>query len=81
MKKNAVQRIFLFTNDLKWGMMFISNGENIMNKYTHDIAKLLKVDLETAEKVQYEMECWGLDFSECSKREFNEVARECFELV
>ena len=52
-----------------------------MNKYTYDIAKLLKIDLETAEKVQYEMECWGLDFSECSKREFNQVARECFELV
>lgn len=52
-----------------------------MNMYTRKIAELLKIDLETAKKVQYEMECWGLDFSECSKREFNQVARECFELV
>jgi|GEM_PF-1863035 hypothetical protein len=54
---------------------------NTMNMYTRQIAELLKIDLETAAKVQYEMECWGLDFSECSKREFNMVARECFELV
>lgn len=52
-----------------------------MNMYTRQIAELLKIDLEIAKEVQYEMTCSGLDFSECSKREFNKVARECFELV
>ena len=52
-----------------------------MNMYTRQIAELLKIDLEIAKEVQYEMMCSGLDFSECSNREFNKMARECFELV
>lgn len=52
-----------------------------MNMYTRQIAELLKIDLEIAKEVQYEMTSLGLDFSECSNREFNKMARECFELV
>ena len=52
-----------------------------MNMYTRQIAELLKIDLEIAKEVQYEMMCLDLDFSECSNREFNKMARECFELV
>lgn len=46
-----------------------------MNKATRDIMALLKVDAETALKVQGRMESNGLDFSECSQREFNRAAR------
>jgi len=48
---------------------------------TEEIAKLLKVDMDTAEAVHYEMDCSGIDYSECTTREFNRTARECYEIV
>lgn len=47
-----------------------------MNKATRDIMALLKVSAETALKVQSRMDSNGLDFSECSQREFNRAARQ-----
>jgi hypothetical protein len=52
--------------------------ENEMNKVTYDIAALLKINLETALKVQHEMESSGFDFSECTQREFNKEVRQQF---
>ncbi len=52
-----------------------------MNVYTIQIAELLQVDSKTAYKVQYEMECGGLDFSECTEQEFRYAAREAYLLV
>ena len=49
-----------------------------MNKVTYDIAALLKINLETALKVQHEMESSGFDFSECTQREFNKEVRQQF---
>jgi len=47
-----------------------------MNKATRDIMKLLKLDADTAERVQDRMGQNGLDFSECSPREFANAARK-----
>ena len=49
-----------------------------MNRYTREIAALLGVSLEYARRVQDAMELSGLDFSECTQREFNRAAREAF---
>lgn len=50
-----------------------------MNGYTRDIAALLKIDLETAERVQDHIEELDLlDWSECTQREFNQAAREAY---
>jgi hypothetical protein len=49
-----------------------------MNIYTRMIMELLKVDAETAIKVQYFMECMNIDFSESSTRAFNKAAREAY---
>ena len=49
-----------------------------MNAYTKEIAKLLKISLDQALKVQYQMECNGVDFSECSTREFNKEAKSAY---
>lgn len=43
-----------------------------MNIYTRWIATLLKISLERALEVQDEMQ---IDFSECTKAEFNKEAR------
>src|SRR5208337_2758700 len=50
-----------------------------MNKATRDIMQLLNIDAETAEKVQLGMEQDGLDFSECTRGEFNAVARKAYQ--
>lgn len=47
-----------------------------MNIYTRQIAELLKISLEDARRVQDQMECNGLDFSECTKAEFKAEAKE-----
>lgn len=46
-----------------------------MNMYTKQIAALLNVSLDVALKVQSQMECNGVDFSECSTRTFNKEAK------
>ena len=46
-----------------------------MNMYTKEIAALLKISLEEARIVQDQMECNGVDFSECSTRTFNKEAK------
>lgn len=43
---------------------------------TAEIAKLLKISLEAADKVRTQMGVNGLDFSGCSQREFNAAAKE-----
>jgi hypothetical protein len=42
---------------------------------------LLKVDAETAIKVQDEMIAFGFDFSESSQRAFNCEAKICFAVI
>jgi hypothetical protein len=49
-----------------------------MNQDTKQIMSLLKVDVETALLVQEKMDCSGIDYSECSKREFEMAARDAF---
>ena len=45
-----------------------------------DIMKLLKVDEKTAERVENEILCFSeINFSECTKREFNREVRTAFE--
>jgi len=46
-----------------------------MNMYTQEIMALLKIDAETAMKVQDNM---MVDFSECSTRAFNKDAKETY---
>jgi hypothetical protein len=57
------------------------NGENDMNIYTREIAALLKIDLETALRVQNEMSVSGFDFSESSTRQFNAEARAAYKML
>jgi hypothetical protein len=45
-----------------------------MNKATQDVSKLLGVPLEEAARIQNKMIENELDFSECSRREFNKAA-------
>lgn len=48
-----------------------------MNKVTRDIMAILKCDAERALNIQiYLMEHDGLDFSECTQREFVKAVRE-----
>ena len=49
-----------------------------MNIYTKWIMELLGVDAETAIKVQDRM---IIDFSECTKRQFNQEARATYESI
>lgn len=49
-----------------------------MNKVTKDIMSLLSVDADTALRVQDVMECAGIDFSECTQREFDDAAISAF---
>jgi hypothetical protein len=41
-----------------------------------ELQKLLKIDAPTAARVLHEMDCSGIDYSECTTREFNRCARE-----
>lgn len=49
-----------------------------MNRATKQIALLLKIDLATAWEVQVAMMHEGVDFSSCTKTEFNNAARYCY---
>lgn len=42
----------------------------------NELMKLLKIDAPTAACVLHEMDCSGIDYSECTRREFNRCARE-----
>jgi hypothetical protein len=48
-----------------------------MNKLTTDIARWLKIDLELAIKVQFEMMCSGVSFSNSSERTLKLLAKQC----
>jgi hypothetical protein len=50
--------------------------ENSVNKVTWDLAVLFGTDMKSALKIQERMELSGVDFSDCSPREFNRAARE-----
>ena len=49
-----------------------------MNCYTHKIAKLLKIDLESAKKVQGRMSIMGIRWNSATTREINKTAREAY---
>lgn len=48
-----------------------------MNYIVKDIMKLLGVSQAAAEKICDRMDHTGIDYSECSQREFNRVAKAC----
>ena len=45
------------------------------------ITELLNVSPEVANKVEYEMDCMGIDYSECTTREFNMYAKEAYQYM
>lgn len=47
-----------------------------MNKTTRDLMKMLNVTAERALQIQNRMERNGVDFSECTKREFETAAEQ-----
>lgn len=47
-----------------------------MNSHTTEIMKLCSVDTATALRIQHLMDCSGIDYSQCTTREFNATARE-----
>ena len=49
-----------------------------MRRTTSQLIQLLKINEETADRVEDLMGQFGLDFSECSTREFNQSAREAY---
>lgn len=56
-------------------------GADAMNQATYTIAKILKIDLLTARKVQTQMGIGGLDFSECSMAKFRQAAKYAYEYL
>jgi hypothetical protein len=52
-----------------------------MNQMTKDIMAWLKVDLETALKVQDEMMCSGVSFSNSSTAVLKRLAKDCLAVV
>jgi hypothetical protein len=46
-----------------------------------ELMTLLHINAETAERVRHEMDCSGVDYSQCSRRQFNACARECYETL
>jgi hypothetical protein len=53
----------------------------IMNKLTKDIMAWLKVDADTAVKVQDEMMCSGISFSNSSTAALKRCAKECLAAI
>ena len=51
-----------------------------MNR-TQEIAKLLNVSTEVAEKVRDAMDDSGIDYSECEQSEFDDTARACYDEI
>jgi hypothetical protein len=62
-------------------MRKLNAKEGVMNHATYTIAKILKIDLLTARKVQTQMGIDGLDFSECSMAEFRQAAKEAYDYL
>jgi hypothetical protein len=52
-----------------------------MNKDTRTIMQLLRVNEQTALRIQNKMGENGLDFSECDQREFNHAARMAYRQI
>ena len=52
-----------------------------MNKLTKDIMAWLKVDADTAVKVQDEMMCSGISFSNSSTAALKRCAKECLAAI
>ena len=52
-----------------------------MNYITKQVMSLLKIDAETAIKVQDEMMASGFDFSEITQKAFNREAKICFVVI
>jgi hypothetical protein len=49
-----------------------------MNYVTREIAEFLKVTLEVAAKVQYQLECEDFDFSECTTASLKRNVKRIF---
>ena len=49
-----------------------------MNRVITDLMMLFRISYDTALKVRDLMDESGIDYSECTQREFNRTARECF---
>lgn len=49
-----------------------------MNKDTKRIMALFGIDADAAYTVQEIMDTYGIDYSECTTREFNEAARDAY---
>ena len=41
-----------------------------------DIMSFAKCDAERARKIEYQMDCNGIDYSECTTREFNNAIKD-----
>lgn len=52
-----------------------------MNYWTREIAKILNISLETALRVQDEMECSGFDFSEATDGQFKREAKFAYSVI
>ena len=52
-----------------------------MNKVTRDIMALLNIDANLAFQVQAKMWESGFDFSEATKKQFDQEVKVCFALV
>jgi len=50
-----------------------------MNKVTRDIMQLLLVDCETALQVQDMMDCNGVEYSQCTAKQFQREVRSAYE--
>ena len=59
----------------------IEEETDAMNQATYIIAKILKIDLVTAQKVQTQMGIDGLDFSECSMVKFRQAAQDAYDYL
>ena len=56
----------------------ITHREDVMNKTTQDIMQLLAVNCDTALQVQDIMDCNGIDYSECTTKQFNREVRNAY---
>ena len=52
-----------------------------MNGVTKDLMQILRIDENTALQVQAEMDSSGIDYSECTWKEFKETAAFCHQQV
>ena len=49
-----------------------------MNRITQEIMRQLKIDLTTALRVHYLVDCSGIDYSECTQRELDDAIRAAY---